>query len=217
MKIAKIADIENLADGAVIGEMTLTIKKVFETKRGKGKFGDWSVTSAIVTDGTGEVRCSFWGIDISDLQNQTITIRSTPTKKGLQGLSVKFSSHSNKNELSVSDRASINDQATTKVAEFKNGEIQRSAALGALSKVEARKAIFLNAQLYVECLKAANWIKEQIEISADHLQAATASMYISAERAGLAKAFVEEPKPVAAVVEEKPADEPEDDSDEIGW
>jgi hypothetical protein len=56
MKVAKIADLENLADGTVIGQMVVQVKAAFDAKTGKGKFGDWRVQPVILKDGTGEVR-----------------------------------------------------------------------------------------------------------------------------------------------------------------
>ena len=60
MKVAKIADLANLADGSIIGEMSVQVKAAFPAKTGEGKSGPWRVQPAILKDSTGEVRASFW-------------------------------------------------------------------------------------------------------------------------------------------------------------
>ena len=215
MKLAQIKDISNLSEGTVIGEITVTVKRVFPESRGEGKFGPWRVQNCIVTDGTGECKASFWIDDaMDDLVNQTITLRSTAGKKGLGGVSVSISKKTNEAELKVNGMAQIIDQAGAKATELSQPKASASVKpLPVVSAVDARKLIFQNAKLYVECSKAATWISSQIDqMSEAHYQACVSSLYVSAERAGLAKAFVEQEKPVA--VEEKK--EEKKDEDDLG-
>lgn len=207
MKVAQIKDLPNLADGTVIGQMTVNVKAVFPPKTGEGKYGPWRVQSCILQDGSGEVRASFWiPDDMKPLMGQTITLKSQPGKKGLSGLSVAYSKHSDANELKVTEQAAILDQASEFVVKekFPTGG-SAPVSIQTVSSVEdAKRVIFSNAKLYVECCKAAAWISGQVEqMSEAHLQAATSSLFISAERAGLAKLFNEpkkekapEPKPL---------------------
>lgn len=193
MKVAKIQDIENLADGSVIGEMTAQVKAAFPAKTGEGKYGPWRVVAAILKDGTGEIRCSFWTTDdIQGLVGQTITIKSQAGNKGLAGISVKFSAHSKTNELNVSDKAAICDQGGDAVEEYRDAvktNLQIANSKGGVK--EAKRNIFQTAQLYVECVKAGRWIVGQIEggLSPDHFQAVVASLFIASEKQGLAKSF----------------------------
>lgn len=218
MKVAQIKDLPNLADGTVIGQMTVNVKAVFPPKTGEGKYGPWRVQSCILQDGTGEVRASFWiPDDMKPLTGQTITLKSQPGKKGLSGLSVAYSKHSDANELKVTEQAAILDQASEFVVKdkFPSGG-SAPAPIQTVSSVEdAKRVIFANAKLYVECCKAAAWISSQVEqMSEAHLQAATSSLFISAERAGLAKLFNEPKKEKAP--EPKPA-EIELADDDIGF
>lgn len=219
MKVAQIKDLPNLADGTVIGQMTVTVKAVFPPKTGEGKYGPWRVQSCILQDGTGEVRGSFWlNDDMKALQGQTITIKSGAGKKGLDGLSVKLSKHSGENELNVTEKAAILDQASEFVVKEKlpSGG-NPPPVLSTVSSVEdAKRVIFANAKLYVECVKAVTWISSQVEaMSEGHFQAAVASMFISAEKAGLAKVFNEPKKEKAPEPEQKkePVIASEDDDD----
>lgn len=194
MKVAKIADLTNLADGSIIGEMSVQVKSAFPPKTGEGKFGPWRVQAAILKDSTGEVRCSFWGNDeIKDLIGQTITIKSQPTNKGLQGLSVKYSKHSDSNELNISEKAAIIDS-------MKGAEQQYAAAVktntalasgqGGGTPADAKRLVFQRAQLYVQCAAAAKWAAEQAGITAaEEIQAVRASIFISADKANLFNCF----------------------------
>lgn len=226
MKVAKIADIQNLADGSVIGEMSVVVKAVFPPRTGTNKKTgtEWKATNTVLQDATGEIRATFWDMDVADLKNQRITIKSSAGKKGLAGLAVKFSDYANANELSISDKASITTDADGKVAEIRSvkapsgGSFVSASPSRGVDKTTARKIIFNNAKLYVECVKSVGWISSQVEqMSEAHFQAAVASMFISAERAGLASAFAEE----EAVKEEPKAPEPkteaDDDDDDIKW
>jgi hypothetical protein len=191
MKVAKIADLENLADGTVIGQMVVQVKAAFEAKTGKGKYGDWRVQPCILKDGTGEVRASFWTQeDMKALTGQTITIKSQAGKNGLAGLKVKNSSHSGKNELDVSDKAAILDGTTNAVSDYVDAnKVNAQLAHSKGSIADAKRIIFQKAQLYVECVKAADWIKKQHELTADHFQAVVASLFISADKQNLANCF----------------------------
>lgn len=207
MKVAKIADLTNLADGSVIGEMSVQVKAAFPAKTGEGKFGTWRVVAAILKDSTGEVRASFWtNEEIKDLIGQTITIKSQPTNKGLQGLSVKYSKHSDSNELNVSEKAAIIDS-------MKGAEQQYAAAVktntalasgqGAGTPADAKRLVFQRAQLYVQCAAAAKWAAQEAGItSQEEIQAIRASIFISADKANLFNCF-----PTAAA---KPVEVPDE-------
>jgi len=223
MKVAQIKDLPNLADGTVIGQMTLTVKKVFPPKTGEGKYGPWRVQSVILQDSTGEVRGSFWvNDDMTPLTSQSITIKSQAGKKGLEGLSVALSKHSGENELKITDKAAILDQASEFVVKdkFPSGNVAPAAIITVSSVEDAKRVIFANAKLYVECCKAASWISSQVEqMSEAHFQAAVSSMFISAEKAGLAKVFNEpkkekapEPKP-----EVKESSDPSESDDDFNF
>lgn len=233
MKVAKIADLENLADGTVIGQMTVQVKAAFDAKTGKGKYGDWRVQPCILKDGTGEVRASFWTQeDMKALTGQTITIKSQAGKNGLAGLKVKNSSHSGKNELDISDKAAILDGTVNAVSDYVDAnKVNAQLAHSKGSITDAKRIIFQKAQLYIECVKAADWIKKQHELTADHFQAVVASLFISADKQNLANCFPVEsvksaPKTVSAD-DEIPMDFEEADAaaakpkgeleEELGW
>ena len=219
MKVAQIKDLENLADGTTIGEMVLQIKKAWPPRTGEGKFGPWRVQNCDVVDGTGEARASFWiQDDMSDLEGQTVTIRSRAGKKGLTGLTVQYSNHSSKNELKVTDHAAIVDAAGGKLAEMTApsrpaGTPQRQAPVQASNPTEAKKYLFQVAQLMVEAIKASHWVGEQVKLTPEQLQAVASSIFISGDRAGLAKVFPTSTK-VEATKEEP---EQEEESDDIGF
>jgi hypothetical protein len=217
MKVATIKDLENLADGTTIGEMRVNVKKVFPPRTGKGKFGDWKVQNAIVEDSTGEVRAAFWIPDgIDDLQGQTITIRSRASKKGLAGLTVQFSDHSKANELKITENAAIIDDAGAAVESFSAPVAKpagRPAPVQAGNPADARKYLFQVAQLMVEAIKASHWVGEQVKLTPEQLQAVASSIFISGDRAGLAKVF-----PASTKVETtKEEPEQEEESDDIGF
>jgi hypothetical protein len=216
MKVATIADLAQLADGTTIGEMRVNVKKVFPPRTGKGKFGDWKVQNAIVSDGTGEVRAAFWIPDgIDDLQGQTITIRSRAGKKGLAGLTVQFSDHAKANELKITDNAAIIDDAGAAVESLSAPAkpAGRPAPVQAGNPADARKYLFQVAQLMVEAIKASHWVGEQVKLTPEQLQAVASSIFISGDRAGLAKVF-----PTSTKVETtKEEPEQEEESDDIGF
>lgn len=220
MKVAQIKDLPALADGTTIGEMRLGIKKVFPPRTGKGKFGDWKVTNCIVEDGTGEARASFWvKDDMADLQGQTVTIRSQAGKKGLAGISVAFSNHSNANELKITEQAAIIDSVGEKLSEMsapaRPVTSGRPAPAAVGSVADAKKYLFQCAQLMVEAVKASQWVGEQVKLTPEQLQAIASSLFISGDRAGLARVF-----PTGVKAEEPVKSEPEtteDEDDDIGF
>jgi hypothetical protein len=212
MKVATIADLANLADGSVIGEMRVTIKATFPPKTGEGKFGPWRVQNAILQDATGECRASFWMPDeIGDLKGQMVTIKSQAGKKGLQGISVKTSSHSGENELKITDQCAIIDDAGAAVAAATAGPRKPVLASSpiSLTVADAKRALFQAAQLMAEAIKAAEWVGGQANVTPEQLQAIATSLFISADRAGFAKAFPSaQTKPVK---KDEPVELEEDD------
>jgi hypothetical protein len=222
MKVAKIADLTNLADGSIIGEMSVQVKAVFPPKTGEGKYGPWRVQPCILKDSTGEVRASFWvKDDLKDLTGQTITIKSQGGPKGLQGLSVKFNSHSDTNELSVTDKAAIIDSAAGafRQAETAN-KVNASLASGqgGGTPADAKRLIFQRAQLYVECVKAASWIAKTVEAGDMDFQAIVSTLFISSDKANLWNCFPStQAKPVEVVDEIPMGDDVDEFSKEAGW
>ena len=227
MKVAKIADLTNLADGSIIGEMSVQVKAAFPPKTGEGKFGPWRVQAAILKDSTGEVRCSFWGNDeIKDLIGQTITIKSQPTNKGLQGLSVKYSKHSDSNELNITEKAAIIDGVRGAEKQYEQA-VKTNASLasgqGAGTPADAKRLVFQRAQLYVQCAAAAKWAAEQAGItSTEEIQAIRASIFISADKANLFNCFpttAAKPEPAVAEVPDEifMGKEVNDFEAEAGW
>lgn len=214
MKVATIADLANLADGSVIGEIRVTIKTVYPPRTGQGKFGEWRVQNAVVQDATGECKASFWLPDeMGDLKGQMVTIKSQAGKKGLEGLSVKTSTHSGENELKVTDKAAIIDDASgaSPVAAGPRKPVQASSPVS-ITVADAKRALFQAAQLMAEAIKAAEWVGKEVKaISVEHLQAIATSLFISADRAGYAKAF-----PPAQVKQAK-EEAPELEEDDLKW
>ena len=215
MKVAQISDIQNLADGSVIGEMRVTIKATFPPKTGEGKFGPWRVQNCVLQDSTGECRASFWVPDeMGDLKGQAVTLRSQAGKKGLQGISVKHSTHSGENELKITDQCAIIDDAGAAVAATQAGPRKPVLASSpvSLTVADAKRALFQAAQLMVEAVKAADWVGQQTQVTPEQLQAIATSLFISADRAGFAKAFPSaQTKPVKK-------DEPiELEEDDLKW
>jgi hypothetical protein len=191
MKVAKIADLENLADGTVIGEMVVQVKAAFPPKTGQGKYGPWRVQPVILKDATGEVRASFWLNDnFQELVGQTITIKSQAGNKGLAGLSVKFSDHSKKNELNISDKAAIIGGTANALEQYVDAvKVNTQLAQSKGTVTDAKRLLFQKAQLYVECVKAADWIRTQHELTQDHFQAVVSTLFISADKQNLSGCF----------------------------
>ena len=214
MKVATIADLANLADGSVIGEMRVTIKTVYPPRTGQGKFGEWRVQNCVIQDSTGEAKASFWIPDeMNDLKGQMVTLKSQPGKKGLDGLSVKTSTHSGENELKVTDKAAIIDDASgaSPVAGPRK-PVQASLPVS-LTVADAKRALFQAAQLMAEAIKAAEWVGKEVKaLSPEHLQAIATSLFISADRAGYAKAF-----PSAQVKQAKEEPTVELEEDDLKW
>jgi len=214
MKVATIADLANLADGSVIGEMRVTIKTVYPPRTGQGKFGEWRVQNCVIQDSTGEAKASFWIPDeMGDLKGQMVTLKSQPGKKGLDGLSVKTSTHSGENELKVTDKAAIIDDASgaSPVAGPRK-PVQASAPVS-ITVADAKRALFQAAQLMAEAIRAAEWVGKEVKaISVEHLQAIATSLFISADRAGYAKAF-----PSAQVKQAKEEPTVELEEDDLKW
>ena len=140
MKLATIADLANLADGSVIGEIRVTIKTVYPPRTGQGKFGEWRVQNAVVQDATGECKASFWLPDeMGDLKGQMVTIKSQAGKKGLQGISVKHSTHSGENELKITDQCAIIDDAGAAVAAARPGILPPPAQTHGMTELACRR------------------------------------------------------------------------------
>jgi hypothetical protein len=223
MKVAKIADLTNLADGSIIGEMTVQVKAAFPPKTGEGKFGPWRVQAAILKDSTGEVRCSFWGNEeIKDLIGQTITIKSQSTNKGLQGLSVKYSKHSDSNELNITEKAAIIDSMKGAEQQY-TAAVKTNASLasgqGAGTPADAKRLVFQRAQLYVQCAAAAKWAAQEAGItSTEEIQAIRASIFISADKANLFNCFPTTAAKPVEVADEIPMSTVVDELEaEAGW
>jgi hypothetical protein len=141
----------------------------------------------------------------------------------LQGLSVKYSKHSDSNELNVSEKAAIIDSAAGafRQAETAN-KINTSLASGqgGGTVADAKRLIFQRAQLYVECVKAVSWIAKTIEAGDMDFQAMVSTLFISADKANLWNCFpATTAKPVAAEVpDEIPMSKVVDDLEaEAGW
>jgi len=219
MKVAKVSDIQNLADGAIIGEMTVQIKAAFAAKTGEGKYGPWRVQAAILKDDTGEVRASFWTErDIQKLVGKTVTIKSKASDKGLVGLKAKYSSHSSTNELDVSDKAEIKGdgldavssyvaKATSSVSAPKVNEVASFD-----TEVDATKGIKRRAVMWGRCYEVASLLRERHDLTAEQFQALVSSLFISSDKAGLYNSFRLEdsiPAMVAEIEDEFKA--------EVGW
>jgi hypothetical protein len=228
MKVAKVQDIANLADGSIIGEMKVQVKAAFPPRTGDGKYGPWRVQACILKDATGEVRASFWtNEDMQQSVGKVITIKSQSTNKGLQGLSVQYSKHSDANELKITEKAGIYDGDGPAVQQYVQSHAASAPqntsktphAAAATNPQTARKRLFQQAQLYSECIKAANYIRENHKLTDEHFQAAVASMYISADRAGLFACFPETAgKPEKPPVDEIPMSHEADEfGEEVGW
>lgn len=224
MKVAKISDIQNLADGSVIGEMSIQIVRAYPPKTGEGKFGPWRVQNCVIKDATGEGKASFWLADNMDqFVGQTLTIKSQGGSKGLQGITVSFNKHSGTNEIKVTDRAAIIDGTQAAFKEYDQA-VKTNASLasgqGAGTPADAKRLIFQRAQLYVQCAAAAKWAAQEAGItSAEEIQAIRASIFISADRANLFNCFpttAAKPEP-APVVDEIPMGDEDEFAKEAGW
>lgn len=217
--MTQIKDLEQLAPNTAIAEMVLGVKAVYPPKTPKAPY------NLVVFDVTGETRLAAWSdVDLSDYKGQRITVRSTATKKGLDGLNVVYSDYNKRNELKLGKSGQIfND------AELEAGAASPKPHAPVTSKspipgpnggsgvapytpaVTPKAFIFQNAQLMVEAINAAQWVAKQVEaITPDHLQAIASSLYISAERAGMARQF-----PTSEKKEVAPA--PVKKDEDFGW
>ena len=192
-----IAEIEKLTAGSTINEIVGKAVKVYEPK---GK-GPWNL---VLEDASGSIRVSVWTTDsLKDLYGKKVTVRG----RGPKDLTVKYSDFSKKNEVSASKNCGIFDDSEL------GGASSSSAVQSSSGKTvaDARKAIFQASQLMVECIRASGWIRDQVkDLSQEQLQAICSALFISADRAGFAKAF-----PAGASVEEPKAKK--EDEDDLGW
>lgn len=246
MKVAQIQDIGNLADGSVIGEMRVQIKAAFPPKVGEGKYGPWRVQACILRDATGEVRASFWGPDdMQPLVGQTITIRSQASNKGLQGINVQYSKHSDSNEIKVTDKAAIIDDAQGAVQAYAANVAAPAAAPSvgarparsplpspAAGGISVEEEVIRRGRLYMHCYAAAKSAQIKIEqsfgtLAPEHFQALVSSLFISADRAGLhqhLKTPIGAPAPEVPVVKDEipmetsvPKKVANEFEEEVGW
>lgn len=220
MKIAKIADLANLADGSVIGEIRVQIKKAFPPKIGEGKYGPWRVQNCIIVDGTGEGKASFWtNDDMTKCERQTVTIRSQASAKGLTGVTVAANKQTGQNELKVTDKAAILDDTAGAVQDYvRSNAVATGVQVGGDVK-DAKGAIFQRAQLYTECFKAAQWVAKTIDaVTPEHFQAIVASLFISSDKANLWANFPAKQSTQAPKEDAIPMDDHKDEFlEEAGW
>ena len=222
--MTQIKDLEALAPNTAIAELVLGVKAVYPPKTPKAPY------NLVVFDQTGETRLAAWSdIDLSDYRGQRITVRSTATKKGLDGLNVVYSDYNKRNELKLGKSGQIFSDA-----ELEAGAGGKAPQAAVTSKspipgpnggsgvapynataIAPKAFIFQNAQLMVEAINAAQWVAKQVEaITPDHLQAIASSLYISAERAGMARQFPTSDKKEVAPA---PTIVKKDDEDDLGW
>jgi hypothetical protein len=210
--MTQIKDLEKLTPNTAIAEMALGVKTVYKPKSPKAPY------NLIVFDATGETRLAVWSdVDLSDYRGQRITVRSTATKRGLDGLNVVYSDHNQKYELKLGKAGQIFNDAELALQGGSTGPspaVTSKSPIVTSSVVSPKAFIFQNAQLMVEAINAAQWVAKQVEaITPDHVQAIASSLYISAERAGMAKQF-----PTSEKKEVKPvAPAKKDDEDDLGW
>jgi len=211
--MTQIKDLEHLAPNTAIAEMVLGVKAVYPPKSPKAPY------NLMVFDSTGETRLAIWSdVDLSEYRNQRITVRSVAKRNGLDGLHVTYNERNSKYELKLSKSGQIFNDAELEAGAGgprPHAPVTSKSPIAVASPSIAPKAfIFQNAQLMVEAINAAQWVAKQVEaISPEHLQAIASSLYISAERAGMAKQF-----PTSEKKEVKPAAPvKKDDDDDLGW
>ena len=193
MKIAKIADIANLSPGTKIGQMTVTLKKVYPAKTGEGQYGPWSVRGAVISDETGEIRASFWDCDVSDLEGRVVTLKSRAGAKGLAGLEVKANKQG-ENEISFSNKGSLIEGAASGDSQPSLPLVKTSAAtVKAVQKLtveEVGKRLDQHAELYEQCVLRAQSVMDRIGVTdAEQIRCCASSLYITGERNGYSSAF----------------------------
>lgn len=211
--MTQIKDLEKLTPNTAIAEMALGVKTVYKPKSPKAPY------NLIVFDATGETRLAVWSdVDLSDYRGQRITVRSTATKKGLDGLNVVYSDHNQKYELKLGKAGQIFNDAELALQGGSTGPspaVTSKSPIVAPSAVSPKAFIFQNAQLMVEAINAAQWVAKQVEaLSPEHVQAIATSLYISAERAGMARQFPQAEKKAETKVT---APAKKDDEDDLGW
>jgi len=211
--MTQIKDLEQLAPNSAIAEMVLGVKAVYPPKSPKAPY------NLVVFDSTGESRLAAWSdVDLSDYKGGRITVRSTVTKKGLDGLNVVYSEYNKRNELKLGKAGQIFNDAELQLQGGSTGPnpaVTSKSPIVAPSAVSPKAFIFQNAQLMVEAINAASWVAKQVEaLSPEHVQAIATSLYISAERAGMARQFPQAEKKAETKVA---APAKKDDEDDLGW
>jgi hypothetical protein len=211
--MTQIKDLEQLAPNTAIAEMVLGVKAVYPPKSPKAPY------NLVVFDSTGESRLAAWSdVDLSDYKGGRITVRSTATKKGLDGLNVVYSDYNKRNELKLGKAGQIFNDAELQLqggSAGPNPAVTSKSPIVAPSAVSPKAFIFQNAQLMVEAINAASWVAKQVEaLSPEHVQAIATSLYISAERAGMAKQLPQAEKKAETKVA---APAKKDDEDDLGW
>jgi hypothetical protein len=211
--MTQIKDLEQLAPNTAIAEMVLGVKAVYPPKSPKAPY------NLVVFDSTGESRLAAWSdVDLSDYKGGRITVRSTAGKRGLDGLNVVYSEYNKRNELKLGKAGQIFNDAELQLQGGSTGPspaVTSKSPIVAPSAVSPKAFIFQNAQLMVEAINAAQWVAKQVEaLSPEHVQAIATSLYISAERAGMARQFPQAEKK-AEVKPAAPAKK--DDEDDLGW
>jgi hypothetical protein len=211
-KTMQIKDLASLTANTVIEEMVLHVKSVFPPRNPKAPY------NLVVTDGTGETRLSVWStVDLSDYKNQRITVKSSATKKGLDGLVAEYSDYSGKYELKLLKSGQIFSDAELAAGAVKGpapAVTSRSPVVApAASPVvqDPREIIGQHAMLMVECIKSATWVQNQLEeaLTPEHFQAVASSLFIACDKMGLSKSFA-----VKGTKKSAPVDE---FKQEVGW
>jgi len=210
--MTQIKDLEQLAPNTAIAEMVLGVKAVYPPKSPKAPY------NLVVFDSTGESRLAAWSdVDLSDYKGGRITVRSTAGKRGLDGLNVVYSDYNKRNELKLGKAGQIFNDAELQLQGGSTGPSPAVTSKSPIiaSSVTPKAFIFQNAQLMVEAINAASWVAKQVEaLSPEHVQAIATSLYISAERAGMAKQFPQAEKKAETKVA---APAKKDDEDDLGW
>lgn len=216
MNIQEISQIQSCADGQIITSITGTLTKIYPPKATAKS----TVQNGVLTDSTGNVKVTFWGSDCQSLKGKTITLKSVAKKRGLVGLTVKYSDYDKANTLSVSDEALI--PRDNEVAQGSAPSVAPSSkpplpvTTSSISKADAIKQIKAKGGLYAACYAVAQSTEQAIgeDLPEPHFQALVSSLFISADRSGLGAAFIEKDE----VKETKPESKPvEKDEDDIGW
>lgn len=225
MKVAQIKDLASLNDKTVLGEITVKVDKVWNQKTGTRDDGKaWARTDMEISDSTGKSKATFWGDQLlNHLAGKTVTFRSQAGKRGLAG--VTSSSYNGNSGLKLDDRCAI----------LLDGENQTSALRGAaapapvaaprastaLTVADVKKRLFQTAQLYSDSIRAARWVAEQNEIEdQETIRCITASLFISADKAGYSAAYPESNKehtPAQALGLEDEGIPDNESPDDLAW